>query len=131
MALAVVVSGAPQGRVLSVLTLEAQGDVTSAQLAVVRDAMVTELKAQGYATKTGDGPPAAHGIVGGALLKMGGTWAIAVRLTDVSTNRILATTTVRCSAAEKLAEAAREEASQLAREGREQWGVRATFKPKK
>ncbi len=131
MALAFAVSGAPQGRVLSVLTLEAEGDVTSVQLAVVRDALVTELKAQGYATKTGDAGPAAHGVVGGALLKVGATWAISVRLTDVATNRILATTTVRCGAAEKLGEAAREAAAQLAREGREQWGVRATFKPKK
>ena len=43
----------------------------------------------------------------------------------------VATVGITAYAAEKLGEAAREAAAQLAREGREQWGVRATFKPKK
>lgn len=129
MALALLIHGSPQGKVVTVLALAPEGDVTSVQLATVRDALVTELKAQGYAAQTE--PGGAHGIVGGALLKIGAQWAISVKLTDVASNRVLSAVTIRCGTPEKLAEAAREAASQLAREGREQWGVRATFKPKK
>lgn len=130
MSLALVLASAPQGRVLAVAALEPQGDVTAAQLALVRDAVIAELKAQGYdARAAAEGP--STGQVAGALMNINGTWAVALKLTETATGAIVSTTTVRCAKPEQLGDAAKEAASQLAREGRGQWGMRARFKPKK
>ena len=54
-----------------------------------------------------------------------------LRLKEFGSAEIIATSTVRCGAAAKLGEAAKEAAAQLAREGRQQWGMRTRFKPAK
>lgn len=130
--LALLLTGAPaQGKVLVVSALEAQG-ATEVQLALVRDAVLAELKSQGYdarATELGV-PRDAAGRVDGALVLVGETFEVALKLVDLGSTRILSTTRVRCGSAAKLTEAAHEAAAQLASEGREQWGVRAKFKPK-
>ena len=65
LSIAVVLSAAPQGRVVLVSALEAQG-ATPVQLAMVRDAVVLELKAQGYdarAEELGPAPTATGAVV--------------------------------------------------------------------
>lgn len=128
LSLALVLSGTP--RVLSVSALEPQGEVTSLQLAQVRDAVISELKAQGYDARA-DVAGATTGRVGGALMKVKDTYAVMLKLTETATGAIVSTTTVRCGKPEQLPDAAREAASQLAREGREQWGVGVRFVPTK
>jgi hypothetical protein len=118
-----------QGKVLLISTLEAQG-ATSAQLAIVRDAVLKELSTQGYDARAAElGPTNAAGRVDGALVLVGETFEVVLRLQELGSARILSATRVRCGSAARLGEAAREAASQLASEGREQWGVRAKFKP--
>jgi len=131
MSLCVVLGAAPQGKVLVVSAIEAQGS-TAVQVATVRDAVLAELKAQGYDARASELgiPKGTAGRVDGALLLVGETFEVILKLQDLGSARILATTRVRCGAPAKLAEAAREAASQLASEGREQWGVRAKFKAK-
>ena len=130
--IAVLVSAAPQGRVVLVSALEAQG-ATPVQLAMVRDAVVLELKAQGYDARAEElGPaPNATGSVGGAVVLVKGVFEVMLRLKEIGSSAIIATSTVRCGSQEKLVEAAREAAAQLAREGRQQWGMRTRFKPPK
>ena len=131
MSLGLLLTAAPQGKVLVVSALEAQG-ATAAQLATVRDAVLAELKSQGYDARVAElgTPKGAAGRVDGALVLVGETFEVALKLQDLGSSKILSTTRVRCGSPGKLAEAAREAASQLASEGREQWGVRAKFKPK-
>ncbi len=131
MSLCAVLGAAPQGKVVIVSALEAQGS-TAAQLATVRDAVLAELKAQGYDARAAElgTPRGAAGRVDGALILVGDTFEVALKLLDLSTARILSATHVRCGTPAKLAEAAHEAAAQLASESREAWGVRAKFKAK-
>ncbi|MBS1151144.1 MAG: hypothetical protein H6Q89_2842 [Myxococcaceae bacterium] len=130
--IALLVTAAPQGRVVLVSPLEAQG-ATALQLATVRDAVLLELKAQGYDARAEElgAPKDTSGTVGGAVVMVKGTFEVMLRLKELHSSAIIATSTVRCGTAEKLAEAAKEAASQLAREGRQQWGMRTKFKPAK
>jgi hypothetical protein len=130
--IAVLLSAAPQGRVLVVSALEAQG-TTPLHLATVRDAVLLELKAQGYDARAEElgAPPNTSGTVGGAVVLVKGTFEVMLRLKEINSAAIIATSTVRCGSAEKLVEAAREAAAQLAREGRQQWGMRTRFKAPK
>ena len=128
--LCALISAAPQGKVLVVSALEAQGS-TALQLATVRDAVLLELKSQGYDARAAElgVPRAAVGRVDGALILEGEVFEILLKLQDLGDPKILSTTRVRCGSPAKLAEAAREAASRLASDGREHWGVRAKFKP--
>ena len=127
--IAVLFSAAPQGRIVLVAPLEAQG-ATPVQLATARDAVLLELKAQGYDARAEElgKPKDAAASVGGAVIILGASSAIMLRLRELGSNVILAATTVRYSSPEKLADAAKEAAAQLARESREKWGVRTRFK---
>ncbi len=123
--------GAPQGKVLAVLSLEGEG-TTTVQVAVVRTAVIEELIAQGYGVLgTSSVGTAPAGTVGGAVVQMLGNFQVTLRLTDAKTNAVISAVSVRCGNAEKLAEAAKEAVAQLAREGRQQWGMRTRFKPAK
>jgi hypothetical protein len=129
--LAAILSGAPQGRVLVVAALEAQG-ASAVQLATVRNAVLDELKSEGYDARAAElgTPKNAAGKVDGALVLVDGVFEVALKLQELGSSKILSTTRVRCGSAARLAEAAKTAASQLASEGREQWGVRARFKAK-
>lgn len=122
-------AGAPQGKVLLVAKLESQG-ASAVHLATVRDAVLLELKAQGYEASAQElgGSKQAAGFVAGAVIVMGGSYAVALRLTESRSSAIIATSTVRCGTPEKLAEAAKEAAAQIASESRQQWGMRTRFK---
>lgn len=128
--IAMLLSAAPQGRVLLVSPLEAQG-ASAVQLSMVRDAVLLELKAQGYDARAEElgVPKNSAGSVAGAVVLLKGTFEIILRLKELGSSAIIATSTVRCGSEEKLVEAAREAAAQLAREGRQQWGMRTRFKP--
>ena len=130
--LLILLSAAPQGRVVLVSSLEAQG-VGSFQVATVRDAVLLELKAQGYDARAEElgAPKNTSGTVGGAVVAVNGTFEVTLRLKELGSSAIIATSTVRCGSEQKLAEAAREAAAQLARESRQQWGMRTRFKPAK
>ena len=130
--IALFAGAAPQGRVVLVAPLEAQG-ATPVQLATVRDAVLLELKAQGYDARAEElgAPKDTSGTVGGAVVVVKGTFEVMLRLKELPSAAIIATSSVRCGKEEKLAEAAKEAASQLAKEGRQQWGMRTKFKPAK
>ena len=130
--IALLVSAAPQGKVVVVSALEGQG-ANAVQLATVRDAVLLELKAQGYDARAAElgAPKDAAGTVGGAVVVVKAIFEVTLRLREAGSAAIIATSTVRCGTAAKLAEAGKEAAAQLASEGRQQWGVRARFKPAK
>lgn len=130
LSIALVLSAAPQGKVVVVSPLEAQG-TTPLQLATARDAVLLELKAQGYDARAEElgGTQSAVGTVKGAVVLIDGTFEVVLRLKENATRMMIATSRVRCGSAAKLVEAAREAAAQLAKEGRQQWGMRTRFKP--
>lgn len=130
--IALLITAAPQGKLVLVSTLEAQG-ATAVQLVTVRDAVLAELKSQGYDARAEElgAPKNAAGTVGGAVVLMNGIFEVTLRLKEAGTAAIIATSSVRCGAPEKLVDAAKEAAGQLAREGRAQWGMRTRFRPAK
>ena len=132
LSIAVLVSAAPQGRVVLVAPLEAQG-ASPVETATVRDAVLLELKSQGYDARAEEfgAPKNTSGTVSGAVVRIKGVFEVTLRLKELNSSAIIAISTVRCGAVEKLAEAAREATAQLAKEGRQQWGVRTRFKPAK
>ena len=91
----VLVSAAPQGKAVVVSALEAQG-TTPQQLATVRDAVLAELKVQGYDARAEDegAPRGAAGTVGGAVVLINGTFEVMLRLKENATRAIIATSTV-------------------------------------
>lgn len=123
LSLAALLSSAPQGKVLAVVPFEAEG-ASAMQVAMVRTAVMEELVAQGYAIE-GAAPA---GTVGGAVVQLNGIFQVTLRLTDAKTNAVISAVNVRAGAAGKLSEAAKEAVVQLAREGRQQWGLRTRFK---
>lgn len=127
--IAALLVAAPQGQVVVVGALEAQ-NATAEQVAAVRDAVVSELKAQGYEAVTALPKKLQRGgaTIAGSVLVLGGTFAVSLTIRELGGNLLLAAATVRCGSAEQLGEAAKEATSRLVQDSREKWGVRTRFK---